>query len=112
MSVTARCQNCGLERDPQDTGSCPRCGHQGRHLVAVINEVVRITDRVGSYISPNYRPTTRDRVSVFSVFLIVIAEFFISFFPQPHSIIFGGIAGMFAVTVSPILKRSWHLNRN
>jgi len=82
VSVTARCQNCGLERDPQDTGPCPRCGHQGRHLVAVINEVVGITDRVGSYISPNYRPTTRDRVSVFSVFLIAIAEFFVSFFPS------------------------------
>lgn len=111
MSVTAICQNCGLQRGPQDTGPCPRCGHQGRHLVAVINEVVGITDRIGTSISHNFVPGTRDRISMLAAIVTPFLGIFASFFPQPHSIIFGALIGLFSFTVSPILNRSWHRTR-
>ena len=37
--VTATCQKCGLPRGPKDIGPCPKCGHKGRDIVAVVGKM-------------------------------------------------------------------------
>lgn len=112
MSVTARCQKCKLERGPQDTGPCPRCGHQGRDIIAVINETVQVVDNLGVKAFPHYQRILRDRIGLVMLFLIPVGGYLLSFLPEPHSYIFGFIFVVFDITVSPLTNRSWSVKRS
>lgn len=67
MSVTATCQNCGLERGLKDTGPCPSCGHQGRDIVANVVETITISERIVATVERN-----KTKVSVFVIILLCV----------------------------------------
>lgn len=112
MSVTARCQKCRLLLGPKDVGPCPRCGHQGRDIVAVINETVRIIDSIGWNVFPQYHAIQRDRIGILLLCVLPIGGYLISFLPAPHSLIFGFVYLLFSIVISPITNRPWTVNRS
>lgn len=112
MSVTAKCQKCKLERGPKDIGPCPRCGHQGRDIVAVINETVGVFDNLGEKVFPQYHRISRDRIGFLMLFLLPFGGYLISFLPIPHSYIFGLIFVLFSIVSSPLTNRPWSVRRS
>ena len=49
-SVVKKCRNCDFQAEHSQTGPCPRCGKQaGYNIIAVINEVVEVSDVVKTY---------------------------------------------------------------
>ncbi len=42
--VTATCKWCDTSLSPSHTGICPKCGKEGKNIVAEINETVVLRD--------------------------------------------------------------------
>lgn len=43
-TVTYKCEWCGESLSPSYKGPCPKCGKEGRKIITIVNEIIKIKE--------------------------------------------------------------------
>ena len=99
-SVSANCQWCGGEINPNLKGACPRCGARGKNLHASVSGTVTVTGKL-TVVNTREFYENNPRWLAFNIILIIATSVAGVFLVGPLGIAFGIITGLLAYFFVP-----------
>lgn len=94
------CTHCGTPLSKDHAGPCPSCGKEGREIIAIINEVITISDSMRWQTRREFYEKN-PKILIAVILITVISPFLGLFLGGPVGVVIGLALGTITFFISP-----------
>ncbi|RLI01199.1 hypothetical protein DRO38_05440 [Candidatus Bathyarchaeota archaeon] len=94
------CTHCGTPLSKDHAGPCPSCGKEGREIIAIINEVITISDSMRWQTRREFYEKN-PKILIAVILITVISSFLGLFLGGPVGVVIGLALGTITFFISP-----------